>query len=57
MNLLEKITRVGSAIVAGVAANARRRALAGLSDLQLQKLGIDRRSLAYYAAHGRPLAD
>ena len=57
MNLLEKITRVGSAVVDALAANARRRALAGLSDLQLQKLGIDRRSLAYYAAHGRPLAD
>ena len=57
MNLLKKINRVGSAIVDAMAANARRRALAGLSDLQLQKLGIDRRSLAYYAAHGRPLAD
>jgi hypothetical protein len=47
------IVVAGKALVEALAASARRRAIASLSEHQLAKLGVDRRSLGYFARHGR----
>jgi hypothetical protein len=54
MNILQQLRDLGQALIAAVAYDSRQRAIASLSRLQLVKLGVDRRSLAYYAVHGRP---